>query len=77
MSIHLQRDLELLEQNLLNQSSMVERMVYRSVESLRELRADIAQEVLASEETVNSASSGPRPVTRRASRRSISIPRSR
>lgn len=53
MSIHLQRDLELLEQNLLNQSSMVERMVYRSVESLRELRADIAHEVLASEETVN------------------------
>jgi len=53
MSIHLQRDLELLEQNLLNQSSMVERMVYRSVESLRELRVDVAQEVLASEETVN------------------------
>lgn len=53
MSIHLQRDLELLEQNLLNQSSLVERMVFRSVESLRELRADIAQEVLGSEETVN------------------------
>lgn len=53
MSIHLQRDLELLEQNLLNQSSMVERMVYRAVEALRELRVDVAQEVLASEETVN------------------------
>jgi phosphate transport system protein len=53
MSIHLQRDLELLEQNLLSQSSMVEQMVFRAVESLRELRVDIAQEVIASEETIN------------------------
>ena len=53
MSIHLQRDLELLEQNLLSQSSMVEQMVFRAVESLRELRTDIAQEVVASEETIN------------------------
>ena len=53
MSIHLQRDLELLEQNLLNQSSMVEQMAFRAVQSLRELRVDIVKEVLASEETVN------------------------
>jgi phosphate transport system protein len=53
MSIHLQRDLESLEQNLLNQSSLVEQMVFRAVQSLRELRVDIVQEVLASEETVN------------------------
>ena len=53
MSMHLQRDLETLEQNLLNQSSLVEQMVFRSCQSLRELRTDIVQEVLASEETVN------------------------
>lgn len=53
MSIHLQRDLESLEQNLLNQSSLVEQMVLRAVQSLRELRVEIVQEVLASEETVN------------------------
>jgi phosphate transport system protein len=53
MSMHLQRDLEALEQNLLNQSSVVEQMVFRACQSLRELRADIVQEVWASEETVN------------------------
>ena len=53
MSMHLQRDLEAVEQNLLNQSSMVEPMVFRACHSLRELRADIVQEVLASEETIN------------------------
>lgn len=53
MSMHLQRDLESLEQNLLNQSSVVEQMVFRACQSLRELRVDIVQEVLASEETVN------------------------
>jgi phosphate transport system protein len=53
MSMHLQRDLEALEQNLLNQSSVVEQMVFRACQSLRELRADIVQEVLASEETIN------------------------
>lgn len=53
MSIHLQRDLEALEQNLLNQSSVVEQMVYRACQSLRELRVDVAREVLASEEMVN------------------------
>ena len=53
MSMHLQRDLEALEQNLLNQSSVVEQMVFRACQSLRELRTDIVQEVLASEETVN------------------------
>jgi phosphate transport system protein len=45
--------LEALEQNLLNQSSVVEQMVFRACQSLRELRADIVQEVLASEETIN------------------------
>lgn len=53
MSMHLQRDLEALEQDLLNQSSIVEQMVYRACQSLRELRVDIVQEVLASEEVVN------------------------
>jgi phosphate transport system protein len=53
MSIHLQRDLEALEQNLLSQSSLVEQMVFRSVQSLRELRVEIAQEVIANEETIN------------------------
>jgi phosphate transport system protein len=53
MSIHLQRDLEALEQNLLDQSSVVEQMVFRACQSLRELRPEIVQEVLASEETIN------------------------
>ena len=35
MSMHLQRDLEALEQNLLNQSSVVEQMVFRACQSLR------------------------------------------
>jgi phosphate transport system protein len=53
MSIHLQRDLEALEQNLLHQSSLVEQMVFRAVQSLREQRVELVQEVLASEELVN------------------------
>jgi len=57
MSIHLQRDLEALEQNLLSQSSLVEQMVFRAVQSLRELRADIVQEVLAGERRSTTAKS--------------------
>ena len=53
MSMHLQRDLEALEQNLLSQSSVVEQMVHRACESLKELRVDIARDVMASEEMVN------------------------
>jgi phosphate transport system protein len=53
MSVHLQRDLEALELNLLNQSSIVEQMVYRSCEALRESRVEFAREAMASEEIVN------------------------
>lgn len=51
--MHLQRDLEALEQNLLAQSSVVEEMVFRACQSLRELRVDMARDVIASEEMVN------------------------
>ena len=53
MAMHLQRDLEALEQNLLAQSSVVEQMVHRACQSLRELNVDVAREVIASEEMVN------------------------
>jgi phosphate transport system protein len=53
MSIHLQRDLKSMEQDLLDQSAMVERMVYRSCQALRQRDGGIVEEVLANEEIVN------------------------
>lgn len=53
MSKHLLRDLESLEQNLLAQSSVVERMIYRASQALRELETDLLGILLEDEESVN------------------------
>jgi len=53
MSQHLHRDLEALEQNLLAQSAIVEQMIYRASQSLRELRTDLLEKLLEDEESVN------------------------
>lgn len=53
MSRHLHRDIEALEQNLLAQSSVVEQMISRASQSLRELRTDLVEKLLNDEETVN------------------------
>ena len=53
MSKHLQRDLKDLEQSLLDQSAIVEQMVYRACESLRVLSTESLKEVMADEEIVN------------------------
>jgi phosphate transport system protein len=53
MSKHLQTDLEYLEQDILAQSSMVEEMIEKACRALRELRADIAQDVVDQEATID------------------------
>lgn len=53
MSKHLQRDLEALEQSLLAQSAVVERMIYQASQALRELRTDLIERLLDDEESVN------------------------
>ena len=53
MSQHLHRDLELLEQELLAQSSVVERMIQLAVEALKEQCTDFAERLISSEEAVN------------------------
>lgn len=53
MSKHLNRDLEALQQKLLAQSSVVEKMIYRSSQSLQELRTDLLAGLHEEEETVN------------------------
>ncbi len=53
MSQHLHRDLEALEQDLLAQSSIVEQMVYRANQALRELRVDLIEQLHNDEDTVN------------------------
>ncbi|MCG8450918.1 MAG: phosphate signaling complex protein PhoU [Pirellulales bacterium] len=53
MSKHLHRDLESLEQDLLAQSSIVEQMIYRASQALRELRTDLLEQLLRDEDTVN------------------------
>jgi phosphate transport system protein len=53
MSKHLQRDLKSMEQDLLDQSAIVEQMVYRACQALRERRTDWAQEMMDNEELVN------------------------
>ena len=53
MSKHLHRDLAALEQNLLAQSAVVEQMIYRASQSLRELRTDLIEKVFDDEERVN------------------------
>jgi len=53
MSKHLHRDLEALEQNLLAQSAVVEQMVYRASQALRELRTDLLEKLHDDEDSVN------------------------
>jgi phosphate transport system protein len=53
MSKHLERDLEAIEQEILDQSSRVEEMIAKSCQALVERRADIATEVIASEVEIN------------------------
>ncbi|HEY3394818.1 MAG TPA: PhoU domain-containing protein, partial [Lacipirellulaceae bacterium] len=49
MSKHLERDLEALEREILDQSSRVEEMIAKACQALVERRADLAAEVAASE----------------------------
>jgi phosphate transport system protein len=53
MSKHLQNDLTQLEQEVLAQSSMVEEMIEKACRGLREIRADIAAEVIAQERQID------------------------
>lgn len=53
MSIHLMRDIESLERKVLAQSSVVERMIYRASQALRDLQTNILTALQADEETVN------------------------
>ncbi len=53
MSKHLERDLEALEQNLLAQSSIVERMILRACQSITEQRTALIPLLLQDEDTVN------------------------
>jgi len=55
MSVHLERDLKLLEQNLLGQSSLVEQMVMQACTSLSEVSTELFDEVQRSEDRVNEA----------------------
>ena len=53
MSKHLERDLESLEREILDQSSRVEEMIAKSCQALFESRSDIASEVAAMEIEIN------------------------
>jgi phosphate transport system protein len=53
MSKHLERDLEALEQEVLDQSSRVEEMIAKACQALVDRRPDMAQEVIASELEIN------------------------
>src|SRR3954465_3032562 len=53
MSKHLERDLEALERDILDQSSRVEEMITKVCEALVDRRADLATEVAASELEIN------------------------
>src|SRR4026208_1842757 len=53
MSKHLERDLEALEREILDQSSRVEEMIAKACQALVERRGDLAAEVAASELEIN------------------------
>lgn len=53
MSKHLNRDLEALEQNLLAQSSIVERMIRCASQAITELRTDLILPLLQDEDKIN------------------------
>jgi phosphate transport system protein len=53
MSLHLQRDLDALEREILSQSAMVEGMIVRSSQVIWDLRPRLAQSILEVEQVVN------------------------
>ncbi len=53
MSKHLHRDLESLERQVLDQSAIVEEMIYKSSRALRELRPELTAEILKLERLVD------------------------
>lgn len=53
MSKHLTRDLESLEHDLLAQSSVVEKMIYRASQALKERNSDLIELLMNDEESVN------------------------
>jgi phosphate transport system protein len=53
MSKHLERDLEALEREILDQSSRVEEMIAKACQALIERRSDLAAELAASELQIN------------------------
>src|SRR3989304_6024855 len=53
MSKHLERDLESLEREILDQSSRVEEMIAKACQALLERRGDLATEGAASEIEIN------------------------
>ena len=54
MSLHLNRDIEHLGQELLAQSYVVEQMIQLASQALRELRSDLIEDLLSLEDKVNS-----------------------
>jgi phosphate transport system protein len=53
MSKHLERDLEALEREILAQSSLVEEMIAKACRALVDRRADMSNEVVASEQEID------------------------
>jgi phosphate transport system protein len=53
MSLHLQRDLDALEREILSQSAMVEGMIVRSCQVIWDLRPRLVQSILEVEQVVN------------------------
>ena len=53
MRIHLQRDLESLEREVLAQSSLVEEMIYRASQAIRRNRPELVSEIMDQEQLVD------------------------
>ena len=53
MSKHLQRDIDLIRRELLNQFGLVEKVVDDSVRSLTEHRGDLLETVLVGDQTID------------------------
>ena len=53
MSIHLHRDMELLQRQVLAQSSLVEEMIYKASKAIRRIRPELISEILEREDLVD------------------------
>jgi len=53
MSIHLQRDLELLKHQVLDQSSLVEEMIQKATKAIRGIRPELVSEIMEREKLVD------------------------